>query len=267
MGPWDAPRHGSGETKKGCSPSEVASSSPAHPPPERLPGDFFLQPPTSMSNHFLIPAGPERGDNEISKPLARQSILWLQAEPSDSAGSQQQELAQATSWLVAVTPPWGPHSTATTAPGATPETPWGSEETKQRGEQGDCGRDGLLPSHRGLWGAAAALPGLCHTWHAAAGSNAWLGPAAPAGGRDGTGKPFPPRPRALRHLRSDQDPLQPRARRLKPASAPRSASDFELRRWSCSQLLRSHSPARSYSWRWKRLCGRTGPHARLGDRR
>lgn len=113
----------------------------------------------------------------------------MQAEPQNSAGSQQQELAQATSWLVAVTLPWGPHSGATTAPGDTPKTPRGSEETKKRGERGDWGRGGLLPSHRGLWGAAAALPGLCHTWHAAAGSNARLGPAAPAGGRDGTKNP------------------------------------------------------------------------------
>lgn len=141
--------------------------------------------------------------------------------------------------------------------GASPELHQGvSETTKQRGEHGACGRDGMVPSHRRLWGAAVVLPGLCHTWHAAAGRRRlqctpW--PLRSSWRKGQHGKLFPLR--ALGHAGSDQDPLQPRVRRLKPASAPHSASDFELQRLSCSRLLQSHGPARPVtSWRWKRLC-------------
>lgn len=60
----------------------------AHKPPGR-----FLQPWTSMSNHFLIPAIPEQGDNKILKPLWRQSILWQRQLPQQSPRTSRQRLA------------------------------------------------------------------------------------------------------------------------------------------------------------------------------
>lgn len=57
----------------------ISGTSSAHKPPGR-----FLQPWTSMSNHFLIPAIPEQGDNKILKLLWRQSILWQKQLPQQS---------------------------------------------------------------------------------------------------------------------------------------------------------------------------------------
>lgn len=66
----------------------ISGTSSAHKPPGR-----FLQPWTSMSNHFLIPAIPEQGDNEILKLLWRQSILWQQQLPQQSPRNNRQPLA------------------------------------------------------------------------------------------------------------------------------------------------------------------------------
>lgn len=60
----------------------ISGTSSAHKPPGRL-----LQPWTSMSNHFLIPAIPEQGDNEILKLLWRKSILWQKQLPQQSPGA------------------------------------------------------------------------------------------------------------------------------------------------------------------------------------
>lgn len=60
----------------------ISGTSSARKPPRR-----FLQPWTSMSNHFLIPAIPEQGDNKILKLLCRQSILWQKQLPQQSPRS------------------------------------------------------------------------------------------------------------------------------------------------------------------------------------
>lgn len=82
--------------QRGSNASETASSSQALPLPASLLGDFS-SPGPSMSNHFLIPAIPEQGDNEISKLLWRQSILWQKQQPQQSPRSSRQPLAHLSS--------------------------------------------------------------------------------------------------------------------------------------------------------------------------
>lgn len=234
--------------------------------PERLPGDFFLQPPPSMSNHFLIPAGPERGDNEISKPLGRQKhpldagrAPKLRGQPAagDDPGHVPAQRGDATLG----TPQRGHHSSC-----SHPKDTGGLGGDEEKGRVWRLGprrAAAVTPGALGSSGGAArSLPHLARCGREQ--RTAW--PCCSSWRKGRHEKPFPPKFRVLRHLRSDQDPLQPRARRLKLAPAPCSALGFELWGWSCSQPLRSHNPARSYSWRGKRLCRRTGPHTRLGDR-
>lgn len=67
-----------------------------------------------MSNHFLIPAIPEQGDNEILKLLQRQSILWQKQLPHQSPRRSSQTSPQ---YIPARCSPWlGPLPPANTGP-------------------------------------------------------------------------------------------------------------------------------------------------------
>lgn len=86
MGLLRSPHHASGENKDG---PMVQRQHPHLRHAREAPGRF-LQPWTSMSNHFLIPAIPKQGDNKILKLLQKQSILWQKQLPCQSPRSSSQ---------------------------------------------------------------------------------------------------------------------------------------------------------------------------------